>query len=32
MRGVGHLIHESITHRAELLEQLRRFLGRYRPG
>jgi pimeloyl-ACP methyl ester carboxylesterase len=32
MRGVGHLIHESITHRAEYLEHLRRFLARYRAA
>jgi len=32
MHGVGHLIHDSRTHRADYLGQLRRFLDRWAPA
>jgi len=32
LHGVGHLIHDSVTHRGEYLEALDRFLGRYAPA
>ena len=31
MRGVGHLIHDSVTHRDQYLAELDRFLGTYAP-
>jgi pimeloyl-ACP methyl ester carboxylesterase len=32
LRGVGHLIHDSLTHRDEYLTQLDRFLATYAPA
>jgi pimeloyl-ACP methyl ester carboxylesterase len=32
VHGVGHLIHDSRTHRAEYLDQLRRFLDTWAPA
>jgi pimeloyl-ACP methyl ester carboxylesterase len=32
MRGVGHLIHDSRTHRAAYLDEVRRFLDTYAPA
>lgn len=31
MSGVGHLIHDSVTHRAAYLDELHRFLDKYAP-
>ena len=31
MRGVGHLIHDSVTHRDQYLAELDRFLGTWAP-
>ena len=32
MHGVGHLIHDSLTHRDQYLAALDRFLERYAPA